>query len=163
MVYGWAKLCLMYFISSHGIPETVLPCSPAFNACRELQAVPKAVSRAHPCSPFPGSSSSLAPRAEAVWALPGCLRAAGSGLPRELYRRKVDRSGRRPRMRAREADRSTVQAGNYANYPSSHPKWLFWSIKPNHFILVLNPLVLQVKMKVVEHIVSIISTYCDCR
>lgn len=82
---------------------------------------------------------------------------------RGAYRREVDRSGKRPRMRARESDRSTVQAGNYANYPSSHPKWLFWSIKPNHFISVLNPLVLQVKMKVVEHIVSIISTYCDCR
>lgn len=40
------------------------------------------------------------------------LLAAGSGLPGELYRREVDISGRRPRVRVKESDMSTVQAGN---------------------------------------------------
>lgn len=112
------KLSLILFISSYGIPKAALPCSPAFNACRKPQALPKAVSRAHCCSPLPVQAGQqelpgtteqrLFGHCQAAWG----LLAAGSGLPGELHRRKVDISGRRPRVRVKESDMSTVQAGN---------------------------------------------------
>lgn len=54
-----SQTLLNVFISSYGIAEAVLPCSPASNACRKPQALPKAVSRAHPCSPLPVQAGQL--------------------------------------------------------------------------------------------------------
>lgn len=78
---GQARLCLMFFISSHGIPEAVLPCSPASNACRKLQALLKAVSRAHPCSPLPGQAGQLKFPGTTKQGLFGHCQAASGLLP----------------------------------------------------------------------------------
>lgn len=128
---GQNLLNAFYFIlwDSRGCPAL----QPRLQCRRKPQALPKAVSRAHPCSAppvqagqlkLPGTKEQrLFGSCQAAWG----LLAPGSGLPGELYRRKVDRSGRRLRVRVRESDRSTVQAGNYPSYPNSYPKWLFWS------------------------------------
>lgn len=162
----------MFFISSHGIPEAVLPCSPASKACRKLQALLKAVSRAHPCSPLPGQAGQLKFPGTTEQGLFGHCQAASGLLPLGCQGSCTERKGTdlgggqewewgtQTGAQSKLVIMLTIQAATQNGFFGVH---LNESIKPNYFFLVLNPLVLQVKMKAVKRIVCFISTYCHCR
>lgn len=150
--YDWPGQILLL------IPEAPLMSISAFNANRKTAGTGKyhlqSMCPLQACPPCrQGSSSARQHGAKAVWALTGCPRAAAElcGVKAETWLGGDQES---------ESGRSTGRAADYAHCPSCSANLLIWGT----FDCNTQPaLVLQVKMKAVEHTLSIVSIYCNCR
>lgn len=101
---------------------------------------------------FPGTEEQRLP--EGCWLLVlGCQGSCTEGKWTDLGGGLECHQGSQTGAQSKLVIMLTIQAATQNGFFGVH---LNESIKPNHLFLVLNPLVLQAKMKVVEHIVSII-------